>query len=91
MSRRAVVTGGAGFIGSHLCRRLLDRGAAVVAIDNLITGRMSNIEELFADPGSASSTTTSPSTSTSPGPSTPSCTSPARPARATTSTTRSPR
>ena len=51
MSRRAIVTGGAGFIGSHLCRRLLERGWAVIAIDNLITGRMSNIEELFADPG----------------------------------------
>jgi dTDP-glucose 4,6-dehydratase len=51
MSRRAIVTGGAGFIGSHLCRRLLDSGWAVIAIDNLITGRLSNIEELFADPG----------------------------------------
>ncbi len=50
MSRRAIVTGGAGFVGSHLCRRLLDRGWSVIAIDNLITGRMSNIEELFANP-----------------------------------------
>jgi dTDP-glucose 4,6-dehydratase len=49
MTRRAIVTGGAGFIGSHLCRRLLDRGWAVIAIDNLITGRMSNIEDLFAE------------------------------------------
>jgi dTDP-glucose 4,6-dehydratase len=45
---RAVVTGGAGFIGSHLCRRLLDRGWDVVAIDNLVTGELSNIEDLFA-------------------------------------------
>jgi dTDP-glucose 4,6-dehydratase len=44
---RAVVTGGAGFIGSHLCRQLLGRGWSVVAIDNLITGRLSNIEDLF--------------------------------------------
>jgi dTDP-glucose 4,6-dehydratase len=43
---RVVVTGGAGFLGSHLCRRLLDRGDQVVAIDNLITGSMANIEDL---------------------------------------------
>ncbi len=51
MSRRAVVTGGAGFIGSHLCRQLLSRGWSVVAIDNLITGRLSNIEDLFGERG----------------------------------------
>jgi dTDP-glucose 4,6-dehydratase len=50
MTRRAVVTGGAGFIGSHLCRRLVAEGWNVVAIDNLITGRLSNIEDLFAHP-----------------------------------------
>ena len=50
MSGRAVVTGGAGFIGSHLCRRMLERGWEVVAIDNLVTGRLSNIEDLFAQP-----------------------------------------
>ncbi len=49
MSRRVVVTGGAGFLGSHLCRALLERGDEVVAIDNLVTGSVSNIEELFTE------------------------------------------
>jgi dTDP-glucose 4,6-dehydratase len=44
---RIVVTGGAGFLGSHLCESLLDRGDEVVAIDNLITGSVGNIEHLF--------------------------------------------
>src|SRR4051794_37642123 len=48
---RVVVTGGAGFLGSHLCRALLDRGDRVVAVDNLITGSVSNIEELFGHRG----------------------------------------
>lgn len=48
---RVVVTGGAGFIGSHLCDVLLDRGDQVVAIDNLSTGAVGNIEHLFARPG----------------------------------------
>ncbi len=48
---RVVVTGGAGFLGSHLCERLLDRGDQVVAIDNLITGNVANIEHLFGHRG----------------------------------------
>ena len=43
---RCVVTGAAGFIGSHLCEYLLDRGFAVVGMDNLLTGDLANIEHL---------------------------------------------
>src|SRR6266498_3098213 len=43
---RAVITGGAGFLGSHLCRRLLAEGFEVVCMDSLLTGRASNVEDL---------------------------------------------
>jgi dTDP-glucose 4,6-dehydratase len=43
---RTVITGGAGFIGSHLCERFLERGHEVVCVDNLITGNLANIAHL---------------------------------------------
>jgi dTDP-glucose 4,6-dehydratase len=48
---RTLVTGGAGFIGSHLCEFLLDRGAEVVAMDNFITGSAENMAGIAAKPG----------------------------------------
>ena len=45
--RRAVVTGGAGFLGSHLCERLLDDGVEVVCLDNFLTGTPANVEHLL--------------------------------------------
>jgi len=47
--RRAVVTGGAGFLGSHLCDALLGEGWSVVVVDNLLTGRRSNLAHLQND------------------------------------------
>ena len=50
MSKKiAVVTGGAGFIGSHLCDRLISEGFKVICIDNFITGKLENIKHLFKD------------------------------------------
>src|SRR5687768_12487355 len=45
-----LVTGGAGFIGSHLCDRLLEAGHAVTALDNFITGSPTNVEHLKDHP-----------------------------------------
>ncbi|MFH9003006.1 NAD-dependent epimerase/dehydratase family protein [Streptomyces afghaniensis] len=49
--RRALVTGGAGFVGSHLCARLLDAGTEVVCLDNLATGSRANVADLEQRPG----------------------------------------
>lgn len=49
--RRLLITGGAGFIGSHLCRRFLDDGKQVICMDNLLTGRLQNVEDLFGRDG----------------------------------------
>ncbi|MBY6680855.1 MULTISPECIES: GDP-mannose 4,6-dehydratase [unclassified Rhodococcus (in: high G+C Gram-positive bacteria)] len=48
-SRSAVVFGGAGFVGSHLCEALLADGTAVVCVDNLVTGSLDNIEHLHRE------------------------------------------
>jgi dTDP-glucose 4,6-dehydratase len=50
-AKRALVTGGAGFLGSHLCGRLMDEGLEVVCMDNLITGSLDNIEGYFGRNG----------------------------------------
>lgn len=50
-SGRAVVTGGAGFLGSHICERLLADGWEVVCIDNFLTGSPANVEHLLSNPG----------------------------------------
>jgi dTDP-glucose 4,6-dehydratase len=47
---RTLITGGGGFIGSHLCERFLAEGHEVVAVDNYITGRPENLQHLFGNP-----------------------------------------
>ena len=49
MSKRVLVTGGLGFIGSHLCKRLLKEGHQVVCLDNLTTGQIDLLGELSSD------------------------------------------
>ncbi len=51
MKEKILITGGAGFIGSHLCEMLVHNGHSVVAIDNLTTGRLENIAHLMPMPG----------------------------------------
>jgi UDP-glucuronate decarboxylase len=48
--KRILVTGGAGFLGSHLCERLLNAGSEVLCVDNFYTGRRANIQHLLANP-----------------------------------------
>ena len=48
--KKILVTGGAGFIGSHLCKKLVEQGNDVICIDNYFTGTKDNIVELFANP-----------------------------------------
>jgi dTDP-glucose 4,6-dehydratase len=48
--QRALVTGGAGFLGSHLCEALLGEGYSVIAVDNLLTGRLANLAPLHDNP-----------------------------------------
>jgi UDP-glucuronate decarboxylase len=50
LSKRILVTGGAGFLGSHLCERLLAQGHDVLCVDNYFTGRKDNIAHLLGDP-----------------------------------------
>ena len=47
---RTLITGGSGFLGSHLCERMLKEGHEVLCMDNLITGDLANIEHLFGHP-----------------------------------------
>lgn len=47
MQKRILITGAAGFLGSHLCDKFIDEGYHVIAMDNLITGDLKNIEHLF--------------------------------------------
>src|SRR3989338_5216068 len=49
-SKTCLVTGGAGFLGSHLCERLLEQGHEVICLDNLFTGSRRNIEHLLDHP-----------------------------------------
>lgn len=50
MTKRVLVTGGAGFLGSHLCERLINDGCEVICVDNYFTGRKENIEHLIDNP-----------------------------------------
>ena len=47
LNRRVMVTGGAGFLGSHLCERLLSDGANVICVDNFFTGERANLNSFL--------------------------------------------
>lgn len=50
ITKRVIVTGGAGFLGSHICERVIKRGDSVVCVDNYLTGDMYNVEHLIGHP-----------------------------------------
>ncbi len=50
MNKKILVTGGAGFIGSHLCKKLLDQGNEIICLDNFFTGSRQNIKDLLENP-----------------------------------------
>ena len=50
LAKRVLITGGGGFLGSHLCKRLLEKGCEVLCVDNFYTGRRANIADLLGNP-----------------------------------------
>ena len=50
MTKKILVTGGAGFVGSHLCKRLIAEGHDVICLDNYFTGKKENVQELWHNP-----------------------------------------
>ncbi|MCE5311787.1 MAG: NAD-dependent epimerase/dehydratase family protein, partial [Nitrospiraceae bacterium] len=49
VNKRILITGGAGFLGSHLCEKLLAEGHEVVCVDNFYTGRKANVKHLLSN------------------------------------------
>jgi nucleoside-diphosphate-sugar epimerase len=87
--RRVLVTGGAGFLGSHLCERFLAEGCEVLCFDNLLTGRMDNVAHLLGHERFSFEHYDVTNHLYVSGPSMPCCTSPRRRARQTSSGCRS--